>query len=136
MATDYEQRLKKTDLFISDFVPTEYTEYTPHQSAFLKQIQKRALVEYEHDETNTIIVNDDLKPLTTSSTSTTTTTAPTSTATTIPCNTGWINDAECDDINNNMECSYDGGDCCGCNVNTQFCEVCGCLDPNGTTCPS
>ena len=67
MATDYEQRLKKTDLFMSDFVPTEYTEYTPHQSAFLKQIQKRALVEYEHDEmTNTIIVNDDLKPLTTS----------------------------------------------------------------------
>ena len=82
MATDYEQRLKKTDLFMSDFVPTEYTEYTPHQSAFLKQIQKRALVEYEHDETNTIIVNDDLKPLTTSSTSTTTTTAPTTTSTT------------------------------------------------------
>jgi hypothetical protein len=82
MTTDYEQRLKKTDLFISDFVPTEYTEYTPHQSAFLKQIQKRALVEYEHDETNTIIVNDDLKPLTTSSTSTTTTTAPTTTSTT------------------------------------------------------
>ena len=53
------------------------------------------------------------------------------------CNTGWIGDAYCDDINNNMDCSYDGGDCCGCNVNTQYCSVCGCLDPNGsgTTCP-
>ena len=57
--TDYEQRLKRTDLFISDFVPTEYTEYVPHQSAFLKQVQKRALVQFEHDESNTIIVNDD-----------------------------------------------------------------------------
>ena len=53
------------------------------------------------------------------------------------CSTGWIADGYCDDINNNMECSYDGGDCCGCNVNTQYCSVCGCLDPNGsgTTCP-
>ena len=51
----------------------------------------------------------------------------------------WIGDAYCDDINNNMDCSYDGGDCCGCNVNTQYCSVCACLDPNGngggTTCP-
>ena len=30
-----------------------------------------------------------------------------------------------------MECTYDGGDCCGPNVNTQYCSDCSCLDPNG-----
>ena len=30
-----------------------------------------------------------------------------------------------------MECTYDGGDCCGPNVNTQYCTECSCLDPNG-----
>ena len=39
-----------------------------------------------------------------------------------------------------MYCGYDGGDCCGCNVNLQYCQGdCGCNDPNansdGTTCP-
>ena len=54
---------------------------------------------------------------------------------------GWIGDNYCDDINNNMACSYDGGDCCdSCSgvANTQWCSVCACLDPNanggGTTC--
>ena len=58
------------------------------------------------------------------------------------CNSGWIGDNFCDDVNNNIGCSYDGGDCCGsCGgvINTQYCSVCGCLDPNGsgggTTCP-
>ena len=54
-------------------------------------------------------------------------------------NPSWIGDGYCDDNNNNMDCSYDGGDCCGCNVETSYCSVCGCLDPNGsgggTTCP-
>ena len=65
-------------------------------------------------------------------------TSGTATATTTGCNTGWIADNYCDDINNNMECSYDGGDCCGCNVVTSWCTECLCLDPNGsgngTTC--
>ena len=66
-------------------------------------------------------------------------TSGTATATTAGgCNTGWIADGYCDDINNNMECGYDGGDCCGCNVDTQYCTECQCLDPNGsgsgTTC--
>ena len=38
-----------------------------------------------------------------------------------------------------MECGYDSGDCCGCDVNTRYCSDCQCLDPNGsgggTTCP-
>ena len=55
------------------------------------------------------------------------------------CNTGWIADGYCDDINNHMDCNYDGGDCCGCNINTKWCTECQCLDPNGsgggTTCP-
>ena len=74
------------------------------------------------------------------------TSAPTTTAgvsiqvtTTGPgCNVGWTGDNYCDDINNNMECGYDGGDCCGCDVNTDYCTECQCLDPNGsgggTTC--
>ena len=35
------------------------------------------------------------------------------------CNTGLICDEYCDDINNKKDCNYDGGDCCGCNVNKQ-----------------
>jgi hypothetical protein len=49
----------------------------------------------------------------------------------------------CDDINNNLDCNYDGGDCCGstCLVSTYDCVGGGagsygacyneCLDPNG-----
>ena len=48
------------------------------------------------------------------------------------CHEGWIGDNWCDDVNNNMDCSYDGGDCCGCNVNTDYCEICGCSDPNAS----
>ena len=35
----------------------------------------------------------------------------------------------CDDVNNNCGCDWDGGDCCGSNVNTQYCSACQCLDP-------
>ena len=54
------------------------------------------------------------------------------------CNTAWIADGYCDDINNNMDCNYDGDDCCGCNVMTLHCGECAnlCIDPNvTTTCP-
>ena len=44
------------------------------------------------------------------------------------CNQGWISDAYCDDINNNVGCNFDGGDCCGSNVNTQYCTECLCLE--------
>ena len=78
---------------------------------------------------------------TTATTTTTTTTGTTGTTatngttkTTIAgCNFGWISDGYCDDINNNMECTYDGGDCCGPNVNTQYCTECLCIDPNGNS---
>ena len=40
----------------------------------------------------------------------------------------WVADSYCDDGNNNEECNYDGGDCCGSNVNTQFCNECLCLE--------
>jgi len=53
------------------------------------------------------------------------------------CNAGWIADNYCDDINNNPECEFDGGDCCqedpaeGWN---NYCEECECLDaPEPTT---
>ena len=32
--------------------------------------------------------------------------------------------------NNNAGCNWDGGDCCGDDVNTQFCSACECLDPS------
>ena len=36
----------------------------------------------------------------------------------------------CDDENNNCGCEWDGGDCCGSNVNKDYCSACECLDPN------
>ena len=44
----------------------------------------------------------------------------------------WKGDGFCDDDNNNQKCEYDGGDCCGDNVNEQYCSICQCLDPNAT----
>ena len=45
-----------------------------------------------------------------------------------PGNEDWIGDAYCDDINNNVGCNFDGGDCCGSNVSTQYCTECLCLE--------
>ena len=45
----------------------------------------------------------------------------------------WVGDNYCDDGNNNEGCGWDGGDCCGNDVNTNFCSVCECLDPSHTT---
>jgi len=42
----------------------------------------------------------------------------------------WKGDGYCDDENNNDSCDYDGGDCCGDDVNTSFCSACQCLDPD------
>ena len=35
-------------------------------------------------------------------------------------------DTFCDDENNNEDCDYDGGDCCGENVKKDYCTVCEC----------
>ena len=59
----------------------------------------------------------------------TTTTDPTeSTDPTGPCdfNKVLIGDGYCDDGANNAECGYDGGDCCGDDVNTDWCNECIC----------
>ena len=34
----------------------------------------------------------------------------------------------CDDWTNSKECNYDGGDCCGLCVNTEYCIECECLE--------
>ena len=39
----------------------------------------------------------------------------------------WISDGSCDDINNNVPCQFDGGDCCGSNVLKQYCFECNCI---------
>ena len=43
-------------------------------------------------------------------------------------NPGWIGDGYCDDVTNNQYCNYDGGDCCGAAINTQYCSECQCLN--------
>ena len=35
-------------------------------------------------------------------------------------------DGFCDDGNNKYECLWDGGDCCGDNVKTEYCKICEC----------
>ena len=37
-----------------------------------------------------------------------------------------IGNGNCDDDTNNEGCSYDGGDCCGLNVDTEYCTECIC----------
>ena len=44
------------------------------------------------------------------------------------CNQGWIGDGYCDNINNNLDCTYDGGDYCLDYVNEDYCEECLCLE--------
>ena len=44
----------------------------------------------------------------------------------------WLGDGYCDDSTNSEVCQYDGGDCCGSNVNSQYCSECLCLDPSGS----
>ena len=39
-----------------------------------------------------------------------------------------MGDGHCDDQNNNAECNFDGGDCCGSNVNTTYCISCECKE--------
>ena len=46
-------------------------------------------------------------------------------------NPSWHGDGYCDDVNNNEACFFDGGDCCGSNVNTQYCTECLCLEGEG-----
>ena len=40
----------------------------------------------------------------------------------------WVGDDYCDDVNNHQYCNYDGGDCCGDNVDTEYCDECLCLE--------
>ena len=42
----------------------------------------------------------------------------------------WKGDGYCDDGNNHEGCEWDGGDCCGENVDKRNCQDCKCLDPN------
>ena len=52
---------------------------------------------------------------------------------------GWfhlVGDGVCDDNNNNIECNFDGGDCCGPEAVTTVCHDCLCLDSNYITTPT
>ena len=39
----------------------------------------------------------------------------------------WVGDGFCQDLTNNEECDFDGGDCCGSCVNTKYCNDCECV---------
>ena len=39
-----------------------------------------------------------------------------------------VGDSYCDDLTNTGECNYDGGDCCGSNVDTYYCIECLCYE--------
>ena len=43
----------------------------------------------------------------------------------------YIGDGFCDDGNNNADCEYDGGDCCGLDINTDYCDECNCFELGG-----
>ena len=45
------------------------------------------------------------------------------------CNYKQINNGICNDVNNNKDCFWDGGDCCGDNVVMAECSSCECLEP-------
>ena len=54
------------------------------------------------------------------------------------CENHWIGDGFCDDGNNNPECDFDGGDCCGQDEPwdydyyafwDKYCKICECLEP-------
>ena len=47
----------------------------------------------------------------------------------------WIGDGFCHDETNNEGCNYDGGDCCGPNVNTLWCTNCICYEDWNCTTP-
>merc|ERR1712110_944444 len=73
------------------------------------------------------------KPIGTTKATTKATTKTTTKKTTTASGTGgcgspwWYGDGICDDDNNNQGCNYDGGDCCGSSVNTNYCTICKCL---------
>ena len=48
-----------------------------------------------------------------------------------------IGDGYCNDESNNPECVYDGGDCCGSCINTDYCTYCTCIgDVTGNGVPN
>ncbi|CAM9351668.1 unnamed protein product, partial [Laminaria digitata] len=60
------------------------------------------------------------------------------TTTDTPCSSAFTSDGDCDEVNNNEECGYDGGDCCECTCVSTVDFTCGldifggfaCIDPN------
>ena len=47
----------------------------------------------------------------------------------------WAGDGSCDDATNIIVCNYDGGDCCGSEVNIAYCQHCLCLSNSSTLPP-
>ena len=39
----------------------------------------------------------------------------------------WVGDGFCDDATNNEQCNFDGGDCCGIDIDLEYCTLCKCF---------
>ena len=39
----------------------------------------------------------------------------------------WVGDGFCDDAANIANCNYDGGDCCGLEIDNSYCQICECF---------
>ena len=44
----------------------------------------------------------------------------------------YVGDGYCDDMNNHVNCDYDGGDCCLTPIKTDYCSECICHQNNST----
>ena len=70
---------------------------------------------------STTVKTEITEDYTTQETTTTTTTTPNLCFGNCTFQCGWIGDGYCDDGANSLECNFDGGDCCGPYVNTDYC---------------
>jgi hypothetical protein len=139
--------MKQIDKVGIDQMSNEDNMFHKSQSA-LEKIEERAQL------LNLFSANDDApvvldrsdwsdEDVTTTTQASTTTVGSSSTTTTVnddcaACGNGctgcavksWRGDGQCDDDNNNCGCNWDGGDCCGDNVQQLYCTSCFCLDPD------
>ena len=74
-------------------------------------------------QTNWCDVCECKQPVTTQPVTTVVVTTPSQQGCQVP---SWVEDGYCDDENNFADCDFDGGDCCGPNVNTFYCTACEC----------
>ena len=99
-----------------------------HKNLTLKWYKIRDCIRIQQSSNDLILPNTECECLDEDYTTKETTTTTTTTTKPTPCfgnctfgACGWIGDGYCDDGANNLDCNFDGGDCCGPNVITNWC---------------